>query len=69
MNMTVKEYKLYKETGVVPWYKASAVKRLYYLNPSFDIMDAVDEINNSILLAGFAIGFILGVALGLTFLL
>jgi len=58
--MSLKEYKEFKETGVVPWYKAGAVKRFYLSSPTFEQVDMVDEISYSILLVSLLLGLVLG---------
>jgi hypothetical protein len=42
--MTVQEYKLYKETGVIPWYKAGIIKRFWKTNPTYEQIDIITEL-------------------------
>jgi hypothetical protein len=62
--MTVQEYKLYKETGVIPWYKAGIIKRFWKTNPTYEQVDIWSEMIHNWLIVSFAY-FLLGLGLGL----
>lgn len=66
--MTVREYKLYKDTGVMPWYKAGIIKRFWKTNPTYEQVDIWSEMTHTWLLVTLAY-FILGLGLGLVLFL
>lgn len=63
--MTVKEYKEYKETGVVPWFKAEIVKRFWETNPTFEQENIRSELAVTCALLGVLIGILFGFGMGL----
>lgn len=65
--MGMKTYKLYQETGYVPWFKASTLKRFYETKPTYEQVAILEEHTDRMSLWFFGamlLLFLEGIAIG-----
>lgn len=58
--MSLAEYKLYKDTGVTPWYKAKTVREFWETNPTY----AQENLRSCQVQITYLTGLFLGVIIG-----